>query len=176
MYPKLYIILLIRKFTHKNWLVEGEPVKMKAIILLSIFMSLILFSSGLWGYKPYEQRVGVKFDNGLLISAEVADTRPAIQRGLMYRETLGEDEGMFFVFDHLDVYPFWMKNVNFPLDIVWLDNSYRVVHIERNVPGCLSETCATYTPPAPARFVLETRAGVVSANGITVGDVVTLSG
>lgn len=149
---------------------------MKAIILLSIFMSLILFSSVLWGYKPYEQRVGVKFDNGLLISAEVADTMPAIQRGLMYRETLEENDGMFFVFDHLDVYPFWMKNVNFPLDIVWLDNSYRVVHIELNVPGCLSETCATYTPTVPARFVLETRAGVVSANGITVGDVVTLTG
>ncbi len=149
---------------------------MKAIILLSIFMSLILFSSGSWGYKPYEQRVGVKFDNGLLISAEVADTMPAIQRGLMYRETIGEDEGMFFVFDHVDTYAFWMKNVNFPLDIVWLDNSYRVVHIERNVPGCLSETCATYTPTVPARFVLEMRAGVVSANGIVVGDVVTLTG
>ena len=149
---------------------------MKWIIALSIFMSLIMASSGSWGYKPLEQRVGVTFDNGLSVSAEVADTRPAIQRGLMYRETLDEDEGMFFVFDREEVHIFWMKNVNFPLDMLWLDSNNRVVHIERSVPPCDDDPCALYTPSAPAKFVLETRAGFVESNGISVGDGITLTG
>ncbi|MFQ5888203.1 MAG: DUF192 domain-containing protein [Candidatus Hydrothermarchaeales archaeon] len=148
---------------------------MKRIIVISLLLSFILTTSGSWGYKPLEHRVGVTFSNGAHISAEVVDTKPATQRGLMYRDVIGQDEGMFFVFDHEDTYAFWMKNMNFPLDIIWLDSSYKIVHIEREVPPCDSETCTLYTPSKPARYVLETRAGFYSSSGINVGDGITLS-
>ncbi|MFQ5974743.1 MAG: DUF192 domain-containing protein [Candidatus Hydrothermarchaeales archaeon] len=92
----------------------------------------------------------------------------------MYREALRQDEEMFFVFDHEDTHAFWMKNVNFPLDIIWLDSSFKVVHIERDVPPRDSETCVTYTPSKPARYVLETRAGFSINSRINVGDEMTL--
>ncbi len=149
---------------------------MRWILVSSILISLILISSGSWGYKPLEQRVGVTFDNGLYISAEVADNRPAIQTGLMYREAIGQDEGMLFVFDREDKHIFWMKNVNFPLDMIWLDRSYRVVHIERNVPLCNSDPCTLYMPSRSAKYVLEMKAGLSSTNKINIGDAMTITG
>ena len=142
---------------------------MKGVILLSLLMCFILTSSGVRGYKPVQNTVDVVFNNGIHVSAEVVDTRLAIRRGLMYREDMGEDEGMIFVFDREGIHSFWMMNVNFPLDIVWLDSDYNVVHVERDVPVCAGDMCPLYTPLEPAKFVLETRAGFTSLNDIDVG-------
>ncbi len=147
---------------------------MKGVILLSLVMCFVLSMSGARGYDHVQETVDVVFNTGVHVSAEVVDTMPAIRRGLMYREDIGENEGMIFVFDREGTHALWMMNVNFPLDIVWLDSDYNVVHIERDVSVCSGDVCPLYTPLNPAKFVLETRAGFTSSNGIDVGSQMSL--
>jgi len=104
---------------------------------------------------------------GINIIVEIADTDTARARGLSRRTTLGENRGMLFVFDFADYHSFWMKEMNFPLDIIWLDDDWRVVDITENVlPKYFPKI---YQPRALARYVLEVKSGFTSAHHITVG-------
>jgi uncharacterized membrane protein (UPF0127 family) len=75
--------------------------------------------------------------NGQEIGVRVADTPKTRELGLSYFKSLPESEGMLFLFDKSGAYPFWMKGMNFPLDIIWLkreeDGGFRVVYLEKNV-------------------------------------------
>ena len=105
---------------------------------------------------------------------EVADTDEARTRGLMFRPSLAEGEGMFFVFPESAVYPFWMKNMRFPIDIVWLDENMRVVHALPDVPACKKDPCPTHDPKISAQYVLELPAGSAFKYGFKVGDAAEL--
>lgn len=85
----------------------------------------------------------------------------------MYRETLAPHAGMLFIFDQPGRYGFWMKHTRIPLDMLWLDQNWQVVHIERTVPPCTNDPCPRYRPPADARYVLEVNGG--AADGIAIG-------
>jgi uncharacterized membrane protein (UPF0127 family) len=89
--------------------------------------------------------------------------------GLMFRAELPEDHGMLFVFDRLDFHGIWMKNCRFPIDIVWLDEERRVVHVAEGVPPCQKDPCTVYRPMRKARFVVEIGAGQARREGIAVG-------
>lgn len=102
---------------------------------------------------------------GTVFLAEVAETPGARERGLGGRESIRDNEAMLFVFDEDGSLPIWMRGMNFPIDIIWLDSNQRVVHIERNVQPD-AEPYDTYQSPVPARYVLEVAVG--SAN-ISVG-------
>ena len=106
------------------------------------------------------------------VRVEIADTPQKRETGLMHRERMDEDYGMLFVFPEEGNYPFWMKNTLIPLDIIWINSSKQVVHIEHATP-CLEEPCAIYASPAPARFVLEVSGGFTVENNINAGDEVT---
>ena len=94
-------------------------------------------------------------------------------QGLGDRPTLSEDTGMFFVFPVSDTYGFWMRHMQFPIDMIWIVENFRIVHIEKSVtPDSFPET---FTPDAPARFVLETSAGFAKKNGILIGDIAHVS-
>lgn len=104
---------------------------------------------------------------------DVVNTPETRGRGLSGREQLGKDEGMWFVFDHPARYGFWMKDMNFPIDIIWLDDRYRVVHIEANVsPNTYPKS---FTPDEESLYVLEVAAGRAEVAGITEGATLTFS-
>ena len=107
------------------------------------------------------------------IDAEVMDTNEARMVGLMYRSNLGEDKGMLFVFEQSERYGFWMKNVNFPIDMIFLDRDKAIIYIANATP-CVEEPCAVYTPELPALYVIEVNAGFSEMNGIGVGQKVSL--
>ncbi len=124
------------------------------------------------GLEP--EPIQVCFPN-TCINAELAETPEKRRQGLMYREQLGAGEGMLFVFETEAVYGFWMKNTLIPLDIIWLDSSKKVVHIETAVP-CTTERCISYTPSAAALYVVEANAGFAEENGIEIGTPVEFEG
>ena len=78
----------------------------------------------------------------------------------MYRTELDEDKGMLFIFDTVGIYPFWMKNTLIPLDIVRLNETYKVVYIQHDTTPCEADPCASYNPVAPSKYVLELNGGV----------------
>lgn len=96
---------------------------------------------------------------GEVIYAELAVTDQERQLGLMYRECLNPDQGMLFVFEREEIQSFWMKNMKFSIDIIWLDRDKRIVHIEKNVPPCKNEDCPSYAPPVSSKYVLEIKQG-----------------
>ncbi|OGE78685.1 hypothetical protein A3J19_00635 [Candidatus Daviesbacteria bacterium RIFCSPLOWO2_02_FULL_41_8] len=99
---------------------------------------------------------------------EVADTDTLRTRGLSGHVPLSEEEGMLFIFDRPDNYGFWMKDMNFPIDIVWMDESLKIVHIEKNISP---ETYPkVLRPTEKSLFVLEISAGQSDLLNIKVGD------
>jgi len=112
--------------------------------------------------------------NGEILEVEISDEPDEKSRGLMFRESLSRDTGMLFLFDKEGFYSFWMMNVNFNLDIIWINSNGNVVHIERDLPSCFM-SCPTYAPRESARYVLELNSGVANELGLLVGSFVGIN-
>jgi uncharacterized protein len=119
---------------------------------------------------PGEKFVKIYLPDGRSVTAELAVSDEERARGLMFRKTLGPDQGMLFVFEQEGRHSFWMKDTWIPLDMLWLDGAKRVIHIEADVPPCRAEPCPSYGPRFPARYVLELRAGGAAEYGIKLND------
>lgn len=96
------------------------------------------------------------------------------QRGLQGKKKLENNEGMIFEFKEDAYHAFWMQNMNFPIDILWLDSKYRIVYIEHFVPPCAQASCPIYKPTSPARYVLEIKAGESVKHNFRIRDKVEL--
>ena len=107
-------------------------------------------------------------------TVEVVATRETRQRGLQERYDLPEDAGMFFVFPESAYYSFWMRKTFIPLDIIWIGESLRVVHIEQHCQPCRKDPCPIFSPAAKALYVLEIPAGQAQKYGFFLQDVVRL--
>lgn len=105
------------------------------------------------------------------VRVELALTREAQARGLMYRTELGEDEGMLFVFADESERTFWMSNTPIPLDIVYIRSDRSIVSIAANTTP-YSE--AKIPSRGPAKYVLEVRGGWAARHGVKAGDAVTM--
>lgn len=113
---------------------------------------------------------------GQSIFIEVASNPETRERGLMFRDSLAADHGMLFIFPQQGVYPFWMKNTLVPLDMLWLNDQKKIVHIAEHVPPCTQDPCSNYSPGAMALYVLELKSGVASELQLKEGDTLTFRG
>lgn len=121
---------------------------------------------------PYEDRFVLRVggEHFFVSLAADAQTRAA---GLSNTDPLREREGKLFVFPRADNYGFWMKEMNYPLDILWFSADGTVVHIEKNVtPETYPET---FYPNALSRYVLEITAGKADEYGLIEGHGLYLS-
>jgi len=110
--------------------------------------------------------------NGKKINLEVARTEKETARGLGNRDSLEGDRGMLFLFSHSDYYTFWMKDMRFSIDIIWLQDD-TIVDISKNVPfepGVNLEKLKLYQTRQKANRVLEVNAGFTDKNSIKIGD------
>jgi uncharacterized membrane protein (UPF0127 family) len=113
--------------------------------------------------------------NDLSIPVEIADSSEEWSRGLSGRQSLPAEQGMLFVFPAPGMYPFWMPDMRFPIDIIWIDQDRRVIGVSENVPPLENAAKPVYyRPPSPAQYVLEVNAGFARSHGITVGDQLSL--
>ena len=107
------------------------------------------------------------------INIQIADNDEERSKGLSGVTSLGESEGMLFVFDSKDVTPsFWMKGMKIPLDIIWIDDG-KIVKIDNNVPFPNQEKL--YTPGQPIDYVLEVNVGFSDKNSLKIGDAIDTS-
>lgn len=103
-------------------------------------------------------------------SIELARTLEERTTGLMFRKSLGENQGMLFIFDSEGNYPFWMENTLIPLDIIWINKDKKIVFINENSQPCRSKNCPLIIPGVKANYVLEINAGISQKIGLKVGD------
>lgn len=118
----------------------------------------------------------VVLPDGFVVDVELAIDPETRAQGLMYRDRLAENAGMLFFFEESSVQSFWMKNTMIPLDIIWIDDGRRVVHVKENVPPCRSDPCPSYDPGVPAKYVLELGAGVARKHRVAEGAVLRFEG
>jgi len=120
----------------------------------------------------------VKLDD-IVLEVQIADTDLSRASGLMFQDQLPFDQGMLLVFDSPNKRSIWMLNMQFSLDIIWIDGDGKVVHIEKNVPSCMtvveSVTCPSYNGgDNDAQYILEVTTGFVDKNNITTESIMEI--
>jgi uncharacterized protein len=105
---------------------------------------------------------------GVQIKADIADTEAERRQGLSGAQYLNDNEGKFFIFEKAGYHSFWMKDMLFPIDIIFLDESMVVVDIKKNIsPDTYPEV---FSPQAKAKYVLEINGGLSDKYGFAIGD------
>ena len=135
-------------------------------------MALLLISGALLFNSPGQtQVINVKFPSGAVLKSEVADTPEKLLFGLAFRPVLPEEEAMLYIFGESGPHRVWTKEFQFPVDIIWVDESKIVVHLEKNVPPCSDNPCTWHgPPPKDARYILETNADFIAQEKVAVGN------
>lgn len=137
------------------------------IILLSI---ILLFGAAYRYEKSIRSGKEIILPQGK-VYVEIADTPALRAQGLSGRKGLAEGRGMLFVFQYPGRYGFWMKDMLFPIDIVWISGDGTVVHVEREViPETYSKSVPqTFINTPDAKYVLELAVGQSEKFGLFLG-------
>jgi uncharacterized membrane protein (UPF0127 family) len=116
--------------------------------------------------------IPLKLPSGKVLQAELMIKDEDRQMGLMFRPSLPLDRGLLFVFTEPDFHGIWMRNCKFPIDIVWLDDEHKVVHVHEAAPPCTTANpadCDIYKPLRRASYVVEINSGQAKREKIVVG-------
>jgi uncharacterized membrane protein (UPF0127 family) len=142
----------------------------KTLALTTVFLAL--FISGCINEAQPENQVCIR---GKCFDVELAVTPEERSSGLMGRSHLDTGKGMLFVFDEEGNHSFWMKDMRFALDIIWISADRDIVYVSSYTQPCeVLKPCPSITPPEKAKYVLEINAG--KAYEFEVGDKFTFSG
>src|SRR5690606_29625859 len=106
--------------------------KKTIFLILLLITSLIIIGLTTLPSKNREERLATIVINNHSFNIEIADTDQARQKGLSGRQKLPRGSGLLFIFPKPDYYSFWMKEMNFPIDIIWLDSDKKIVDIMVN--------------------------------------------
>lgn len=123
------------------------------------------------GLETTQLRVGDR-----TVDVEVAATPQQREHGLSDRPSLPADAGMLFDMGQVTSAVFWMKDMHFPLDFVWIDAERKVVGVTKDAPpqaGVSDSELTLYRPPSPVRWVLEVNASAAERLGFATGAQVT---
>ncbi|HKU32909.1 MAG TPA: DUF192 domain-containing protein [Candidatus Nitrosotalea sp.] len=107
--------------------------------------------------------------DGTILDVQIADTPDKMTEGLQFQKPLPYNQGMIFVFSEPQIVAMWMKDMQFPLDMIWFDNNGNVVHIEKNLSPCNdSSPCQVYDGNRQnTKYVLEVTSGFVDKFNVT---------
>jgi len=106
--------------------------------------------------------------SGQMVKVDLALTQKEQEQGLSGRENLKNDEGMLFIFPKPLVNYFWMKDMNFPIDMIWIDKNFRVIYIQENaLPSSYPDS---FGPGVDNQYVLELSSGFSEKNNLKIGD------
>ncbi len=138
---------------------------------ICFFIALIIITLFIWwNFSPTILELQTKHAtlSGVPLQLVIRDTEATRAQGLSGLPQISEGTGMFFVFDEPDYLGFWMKDMKFPIDIIWFDEFYRVVNIQENLsPGTYPQV---FTPQVLAQYVLEVPAHFATKHGVKIGD------
>ncbi len=142
-----------------------------AIIGVCVIVALAAHLPGAPGERPQPSRASLEI-GGVSVAVDLASTTAERELGLSGRTSLASGEGMLFLFDEAGLWGFWMKNMNFPIDIIWMDAKGRVITVADSLPP--ESYPAVFYPQAPARYVLEVPAGFARAHSIGPGSMAVI--
>jgi len=139
--------------------------------IITVFFIVFLINDFSRELVEENYNTAIKIGNHEIV-VEVVDDEEERSRGLGWRKDLPEDSGMLFVFEISAQYSFWMKDMRFPIDIIWINENKEIVAISENI---IPETYpAAFSPSEPVKYVLEVNAGWANKNNIKEGDFIEL--
>lgn len=151
-------------------LLDKLPKPVQSFAPVVILVMILVFVISLWYFS---QNSGIRLKiRDAVIDADVALTPEERVKGLLGRTNLPERKGMLFLFDRKDKYQFHMNGMQFPIDMIWIDDTV-VVDITKNAPPSTGYPYQLYNPSKPVNRVLEVPAGTSDKYGIVPGDGVT---
>lgn len=112
--------------------------------------------------------------NNKKIIIELADSEAEKIKGLSKRAELKSNEGMLFVYNDYKIRNFWMKDMLFPIDIVWIKDN-KIIGIEKNLQPETGDNLKIYKSPIPVNYVLEINSGFCDQNNIKDGDYLNIN-
>jgi len=154
----------------QNPVTRKKGARKKLLLFMAFFLLALLFTLAAGSSQEADKNFIELKIKGKKIKVEVVRTEPEKAQGLMFREKLGKDDGMIFVYEKEEYLSFWMKNTRIPLSIAFLDRNGKIVDIQDMVPFSLQ----THVSAFPAQYALEVNQGWFKQNKISVGDVVKL--
>jgi len=153
-----------------------------ATLVVTIVVSIIILFFGIVYNSSTEEKYKVELIkeemdlvriNEKSIIVEIADSQEEYRIGLMNHNELEKDHGMLFIFEEEKIHSFWMKNMKFRIDILWIDSNGYIVHIEKDLPPC-DNNCVMYTPEKESKYVLEVESGFTDEYKINIREFVEL--
>ena len=136
-------------------------------ITASIIATIFIFAAGLFLIKKDNNSYKKIKLGDVILKTEIALSADEKQKGLSGRDYMTKNRAMLFVFRQSGSYSFWMKDMKFPIDIIWLDDGLKIIGLEKNInPNTFPEK---FSPPSPAKFVLEVNGGWSDENKIKEG-------
>lgn len=141
-----------------------------------ILMAIVAFLIIIGLFDKFASQAKTLDINGTKFQVEIADTPTKLVEGLSNRESLATNEGMLFLFDDRDFRSFWMKDMNFAIDLLWIDGNL-IVGWEENMqpqPDTADERLKKYRSLQPVDKVLELPAGSIQKLNIQRGQRINL--
>jgi len=157
----------VRRLPIKTTVFTGLIILLAAALLITLFISLA--SAGCNQEYRDDKNISI---NGQVIHVQVADTSGEINRGLSGKSCTADSQGMLFNLGRSGQYAFWMKDMKFSIDIVWLNSKHEVVQVDKSISP--STYPKTFTSSQPAQFVLELKAGRAGDLGLKPGSLIDL--
>lgn len=134
-------------------------------ILVGLVVLLVLVAGFLAARSLFRPHVTLRLGDGVF-SAYLARTPAEHERGLSGRESLAEHDALLFVYDSAQQRSIWMKDMNFSIDAVWLDDQKRVIHVAENLSPATYPN--SFSANKPARYIVELAAGTVRKKSIKI--------
>lgn len=144
-------------------------------LLIIVAITIATFQNSSKGNLPFLTNVFLKTPSATInkqtFSLSLAKKPKELEIGLSEKKSLPQNEGMLFIFEKSDYHSFWMKNMKFPIDMIFV-NKNRIVTIYQNVQPSKSkeETLPIFKPEEPADKVLEINAGLSKKYNFKKGD------
>ena len=140
--------------------------------LITSFIFVLAAIITLFAYQIFKQSGGFQYISakGVILKVEIANTQEKQMKGLSGRKALDKNEAMLFIFEKNGIYPFWMKGMLFPLDIIWLNQNKEIIFISESNQPCRDSFCQSINPGIEALYVLEVNADIARKLNLEKGD------
>lgn len=144
----------------------------RIILIILALITFFVYVTHFFDKKPSTTEITV---GTTTIYAQIANTEHKRSMGLSFTEKLGDNSGMVFIFDETGKKHFWMRDMYFDIDIIWLDESKHVLGFFENVSKdsynkTKPELSKVYHSPENTKYVLEVNAGTIERLKIKTGD------
>jgi len=151
-------------------MIRSDKFDWRSGLAAGVFLAMLIAGSALAWQQRVSRGAEAIIDGRIRVRVEIADTAQEREQGLSGHAPLAPDEGMFFVFPTADRYSFWMKEMLFPIDILWIRGTELVdMTVDVPAPASFDEPLPLYRPAVPADRVLEVPAGFAKAHGLRLG-------